>query len=144
MRLNGLEADAVLGAAVAEEGRRVTLARESDGAVVDVPGVSVDGLVARMGIGAVELLLADTQGAELDVLAGARGTIRAGGVRFVVLSTHHHAITGDSDTHARCLEAVRTLGGHVIAEHSVAESCSGDGLIAASFLDEDRAIPLSC
>ena len=56
----------------------------------------------------------------------------------MVISTHHHVISNDALTHQRCLMRVQELGAHVIAEHTVAESYSGDGLIAVSFAPEDR------
>jgi hypothetical protein len=59
-------------------------------------------------------------------------------VRFVLVSTHHQLFSGDPLTHQRCLALVEDLGGHVVAEHSVSESCSGDGLVAASFDERDR------
>jgi hypothetical protein len=59
-------------------------------------------------------------------------------VRFVIASTHHHVISGDPLTHYRCLDLLRELGAHIVAEHTVAESYSGDGLIVASFDDRDR------
>jgi hypothetical protein len=59
-------------------------------------------------------------------------------VRFAVVSTHHHVISGDPLTHQRCLDLLRDAGGHVIVEHTVAESYSGDGLIVVSFDDRDR------
>jgi negative regulator of genetic competence, sporulation and motility len=56
----------------------------------------------------------------------------------MVISTHHHVISNDALTHQRCLMLLKELGAHVIAEHTVAESFSGDGLIAVSFDPQDR------
>jgi FkbM family methyltransferase len=105
---------------------------ESDGKVRTVPLLSFDDLVAEFGLDRIDLLLLDVQGAETDFLRGAVDRL-ADRVRFLVISTHHHAISGDPLTHQRCLELIRRAGGSVIAEHSVAESYSGDGMIAASF-----------
>ena len=41
-------------------------------------------------------------------------------------------------THQKALKVIEESGGHVIAEHSVSESFSGDGLIVASFHEVDR------
>jgi len=61
------------------------------------------------------------------------------------VSTHHHLISGSPVTHQKALQLILECGGHVIAEHTVDESFSGDGLIVASFDDGDRgmAVPIS-
>jgi hypothetical protein len=41
-------------------------------------------------------------------------------------------------THQKALSTIAERGGHVIAEHTVSESFSGDGLIVASFNGRDR------
>ena len=114
---------------------------ESDGMAHDVAETSVDAFLQAESIPEVELLLADIQGAELEMLRGAETSIRAGKIRFVVVSTHHHSISGDPAIHANCLAFIRDHGGHVLVEHAVSESFSGDGLIVASFRPEDRAMP---
>jgi hypothetical protein len=101
----------------------------------------VDDLVRDEAIDRLEVLLVDTQGAELATLEGAVKTIEAGKLRFVLLSTHHHSISHDPILHQRCLQFLRRRNAHIIAEHSVAESYSGDGLILASFFEADKLIP---
>jgi hypothetical protein len=91
----------------------------------------------------VELVLSDTQGGELSLLQAGRDVLASSRVRFLVVSTHHHSITGDPLTHQRCLALLSEMGAHIIAEHSVAESCSGDGLIAASMDRRDVDLALS-
>lgn len=103
------------------------------GTVHHVPVRSVPTLVADHDLDRIDVLHLDIQGAELAVLESCRGLIGDGRVRFVVVSTHHHTISGDPQTHRRCIDLVRDLGGHVIAEHTVLESFSGDGLLVASF-----------
>ena len=63
----------------------------------------------------------------------------------MIVSTHHRAISGDALTHQRAVESLVAAGAHVLAEHSVSESFSGDGLIAVSFDDRDRdwTVPIS-
>lgn len=138
---NGLEGEFHLGAIGATPAPAVGFTRESDGARVQVPRFSVPSLMAAADIERVELLLADVQGAELATLEGSAEVVEAGRLRFCMISTHHHSISDDPLTHQKCLDWVRGHGGHVIAEHSVAESFSGDGLIAASFAPADRGIP---
>ena len=83
------------------------------------------------------MLHLDIQGAELDALHGARQSFQSGKVRFVFVSTHHHSISGNPNIHNQCLEFLRNNGAHIVLEHSVSESYSGDGLIVASFDERD-------
>lgn len=122
------------------------LCGDSDRVSRMVPQTSVDDFLTRVGLDRVELLLADIQGAELEMLHGARRAIKQGKLRFVFVSTHHHSISGDPLTHQRCLRFLEEHGAHILAAHSISESFSGDGLIVASFDAADRrlpAIPLS-
>ena len=111
---------------------------ESDGRDHDVPFESLGSLLDRFGLARADLVLVDVQGAETPLLDGARELLRGGAVRFMVISTHHHAISGDPLTHQRCLMLLRELGAHVVTEHTVAESFTGDGLIVVSFDERDR------
>ena len=111
---------------------------ESDGVTRNVPIEGLQSLMDRFRLSHLDLLFADVQGAEWPLLDGARAVLRDGRVRFVIASTHHHVISGDPLTHYRCLDLLRELGAHIIVEHTVAESYSGDGLIVASFDDRDR------
>ena len=104
---------------------------ESDGAVRPTPHVSVDALVRDNGIPGIDVLLSDAQGAETAMLEGCLETTRSGKLRFILISTHHHSISGHQLTHHSCLTRVRDLGGHVFAEHSVAESFSGAAIAAS-------------
>lgn len=111
---------------------------ESDGLTHDVPFEGLGSLLDRFGLERADLVLVDVQGAETPLLDGARELLRAGRVRFMVISTHHHVISGDPLTHQRCLMLLKELGAHVITEHTVAESFTGDGLIVVSFDAVDR------
>lgn len=111
---------------------------ESDGLEHDVPFESLGSLLARFELERIDLLLVDVQGAETPLIDGGRDELRDGRVRFMVVSTHHHAISNDPLTHQRCLMLLRELGGHVVVEHTVAESFTGDGLIVVSFDERDR------
>lgn len=145
LTLNGASARFVQAAVGRPHGQVSPFACESDGIVRDVQRVSVDGLMESEGIDRVALLLCDAQGAELEALRGAERALSERRVRFIVLSTHHHAISGDPLMHERCLELLRHHDAHVIAEHTVSESFSGDGLIVVSLDERDRDlhVPLS-
>jgi FkbM family methyltransferase len=102
--------------------------------------ICVDDLLARHGIDRVTLLHADIQGAEYALLRGARSAIRDGRIRFVFLSTHHESISGDPDTHGRCLSFLRDHGAHLLTSFTVDEGYGGDGLLVASFDPADRGL----
>lgn len=112
-----------------------------NGSVHKVQQLTVDELLAKPGAEPVEVLLADIQGAELPMLQGSVESLKRGRIRFLVLSTHHHSISSDPLTHAKCLDFVRTHGGRVLVEHDIHESFSGDGLIVATFDPLDKSIP---
>ena len=118
---------------------------ESDGEITTVRQYDLESLLAHAEWDRVDLVLADVQGAETILLERARGDLAAGRVRFLLVSTHHHSISGDPLTHQNALALLTELGAHVIAEHSVSESFSGDGLIAVSFdpRDSDLTVPIS-
>jgi FkbM family methyltransferase len=138
LQLNSLEATIVQAAVGGAHGRTTRLVCESDGVERELPVMTIAGLLAEHGFDRIDLLLVDVQGPESDVLARAVGLLRDHRIRFLVVSTHHHSISGDPLTHKRCLETVVEAGAHVIAEHTVGESFSGDGLIAASTAAKDR------
>jgi FkbM family methyltransferase len=123
----------------------VAFQAESDGQTYDVVQHDLTSLMSVSGLTQADLVLADVQGAESLLIDQARGDFESGRVRFLIVSTHHHSISGDALTHQQALQALTDAGGHVIAEHSVGESFSGDGLIAVSFDDRDKnfQVPVS-
>ncbi len=134
---NGYDATFLPYAIGAQLGDDIEFLRERDGTMVRVPVRSVDMIVDELRLRRVDLLHVDIQGAETAMLEGARRLIGSGNLRFLIVSTHHWKISGDPLTHQRCLLRIRQLGGRILAEHSVAESASGDGLIVASFDPRD-------
>jgi hypothetical protein len=128
-----------------EPGQQMAFRTESDGQVFDVEQHDLASLMKAAELERVDLVLADVQGAESVLLARARGDFGAGRVRFLIVSTHHHLISGEPLTHQQALALLTDVGGHVISEHSVSESFSGDGLIAVSFDDRDKdfVVPVS-
>ena len=145
-RLNGLEGTFLQAAVGGEHGARTALVCESDGVERELPVVTIPGLLEDYGLERVDLLLMDIQGAETDALTRAAQVLRERRVRFLIVSTHHHSISRDPTTHQRCLQMLVDAGAHIVAEHTVGESFSGDGLIAASLdpRDGDLTVPVSC
>jgi FkbM family methyltransferase len=113
---------------------------ESDGQERIVGSITVDDFVHKQEIPRIDLLLSDIQGYELRMLEGAADSIAQKKIRFVFISTHHHSISSDPLIHQKCIDFLKTKGACIIAKHSVSESFSGDGLIVASFFDEDQSI----
>jgi len=112
------------------------------GGRTEVECLDMPALEDRIDGQTVEVLHMDMQGAELGFIHSMRRSRAARDVRFLVVSTHHESITGSATTHDDCLEELRSQGAEILAEHSVAESFSGDGLIVASFDDRDRWLRL--
>jgi FkbM family methyltransferase len=108
-----------------------------------VKSKSVETVCREQNIDYLDLLHMDIQGFELQALMGAERLIAEGRLRFMVISTHHHLISGDPLTHQKCLQWLIDHDAHVLCEHSVNESYSGDGLIVASFLAKDGDLEIA-
>jgi len=138
--LNNIEGITFLeGAAGENHNQRVPVELDSTpGQFIEVPILSVDGLMDEYNINSLDILHMDVQGFELDALKGALKNIKGGKIRFVFVSTHHYLFSRSPVTHQLCLQLIKENGGHVIASHTIPESFSGDGLIVASFSEEDK------
>jgi hypothetical protein len=101
--------------------------------------------MAEFDLSHVDLLMVDIQGFEEVLLPRALEQFAAAKVRFLIVSTHHHLISGNPTTHQDVLALLVAAGAHIIVEHNVSESYSGDGLIAASFdpRDDDFTLEVS-
>jgi hypothetical protein len=60
----------------------------------------------------------------------------SGGLRGGLLDS----LSGCVDTHEECFDLIRSFGGHILVAHNVQESFSGDGLLIASFFEQDRSL----
>ncbi len=90
-----------------------------------VPIVSVDGLARRHGLKRIDILHADVQGAELEMVQGADRLLSNKQVNWVFVSTHSEQL------HADCLAALRAHSMKIVASHKPDESFSVDGLVVA-------------
>ncbi len=115
----------------------LTLASAS-GEPLTRPCLNLESVIDLAGGQVIEMLHLDVQGAELPLLRSADRI--ASRIRFVMASTHHSSISGSPTTHWDCLDVLRRLGAHILVEHSVQESFSGDGLILASFYPHDKEV----
>jgi FkbM family methyltransferase len=98
--------------------------KDWDGTESEVPMISVDSLMSRFELDKIDLLHADVQGAEFDMLTGANHALCRHRIGFLFISTHGYE-------HERCVSCLRQCGYRIVASHSVLESFSGDGLIVA-------------
>ena len=92
--------------------------READG-----EQIVLDDYLARRAITRVDVLHADVQGAELEMLRGAGRSFNAGVFGWVFLSTH------SMHKHGWCKRWLLARGMHLVAEADLPESFSYDGLL---------------
>ena len=103
-----------------------------DGTLLQLPCLAIDDFLDQEGIAFLDILHADIQGSEVEMLRGARNALARKRIGYVFVSTH-------PGKHEICLSFLRELGYKLVFEHSIEESCSGDGLIVAR---SDRAPPI--
>lgn len=138
-KINNLKGiDFIQSAAGSKDGEIISIEMDSSrGNLIEVPVRSVDSLMEEHKWPKLDMLHMDVQGFEIEALNGAVETIKSGKLRFLFVSTHHYIFSGDPLTHKKCMDFIVQNGGRIIAEHSVSESFSGDGLIVASFNKSD-------
>lgn len=119
--LNGFSEADFTQAFVAAESRAA--AEVDDGS--DIPHISVDDFSASKGLDRIHLLHSDIQGAEREMLSGARRMLREHRIDFLFISTHGPVI------HRDCRDHLEQLGYRLITEHTILESYSADGLLVA-------------
>jgi len=87
--------------------------------------ISVDEFLRRENIGRLDILHADIQGAELDMLAGSERALKAMSIDFLFISTH------GGELHERCEAALKAHRYEVPVSIPPERSFSVDGLIVA-------------
>ncbi|ABM72597.1 Hypothetical protein P9515_13901 [Prochlorococcus marinus str. MIT 9515] len=93
---------------------------------------TVDYILNFYKIKKLSILHSDIQGAELNMLRGAKNSLKNKSIEYLFISTHHDAI------HLLCKEFLKEMGYYIICEHSLNESSSADGLIVASSNKRDQ------
>lgn len=94
-------------------------------AVDGVPAISPDGLADALSLDRIDLLHADIQGAEVEMLTGCTRLMDERRVGYLFISTH------SPDLHTACLDRLRTRDFIILADVDPRDSYSVDGLIAA-------------
>jgi FkbM family methyltransferase len=115
----------------------------SDGVERKIETLTFSGVLDRADLQTIDLVHADIQGSEIALLLDLPNVLKSKKIRFILISTHDLSITGATTTHQDALQILKENGAFIITEHSVSESYSGDGLILASFFEEDREIEIS-
>ena len=145
--LNRMEKQIKMLNGVASEAPRDTVKIKTEtGEDLVLRGYTIKDLLNYANKDIVEIVHCDAQGAEAFIVDQIIELGKDQKLRFCIISTHSYEITGDPLTHQKCLAKMNEAGAHIIAEHDVHESYSGDGLIAASFssVDKDFKVEVSC
>jgi len=87
--------------------------------------LSVDALVNEHKIDHIDILHSDIQGAEHEMLLGARKSLRAGLIDYLFISTHSNKL------HSACTDLLDEMDFALLAEANLDDSYSFDGVIAA-------------
>ena len=95
------------------------------------PMISVDGFCRRHNIEHVNILHADIQNAEVDMLIGAKNLLTNKKADYIFISTH------SNELHRTCVEMLTAYDYVILASADVSQSYSVDGLIVA----KRRGIP---
>lgn len=136
--LNGREAT-FINAAIGDGSGATMPFHPDDGAPpIDLPTHDLRSLLGLLDEPAIDILLADIQGGEYPLLAHSVEVLRSGKIRFLIVSTHDLVLTGSAMTHQHVLALLVEAGAHIVCEHTLTESVSGDGLVVASFDPRDR------
>jgi methyltransferase FkbM-like protein len=95
--------------------------RHEDGCRV----VCVDAFLRERGADCVDVLHADIQGSELEMLEGAAEALRERRVGWLFISTHSNTL------HSGCEQLVLRAGYQIVASYDLDGSCSEDGILVA-------------
>lgn len=94
-----------------------------------VPGavstITVDHFMTEHRLQRLNMLHADIQGAELNMLKGAMNGLRSRTIDYIFISTH------SNDLHTQCMELLESVGYRVLCDADLDETFSWDGLIVA-------------
>ncbi|MES2963067.1 MAG: FkbM family methyltransferase, partial [Bdellovibrionota bacterium] len=89
------------------------------------PVICVDDLMTKFGIQFIDILHADIQGAELDMLEGARRAMKERKIRFFCISTHENHL------HYDCIKVLKANDYVILCEVDLDRCMHMDGFIVA-------------
>jgi FkbM family methyltransferase len=127
----------------AKDGGLTTFITEKSKEKIQVPQVNLRGIYERFGLNQIDMLLVDIQGAEEVLLAESLSLLRQKKIKFLIISTHEESISGSAITHQQVLDYIQLTGGTILCEHTIYESCSGDGLVVATYDDKSTELNIS-
>jgi FkbM family methyltransferase len=112
---------------------------------ITVPKINLSGILSRYNLSQIDILLMDIQGSEDRILLSSIELLSQRKIKYLIISTHDESISGSSITHQRVIDCINQTGGSILCEHTVYESCSGDGLVFATYNDSSTfpSIPIS-
>lgn len=86
----------------------------------------IDSYLQRSGIDRIDILHADIQGFELEMIDGATCALKKGKIDRIFISTH------SDELHNHCVEKLSQFGYKIVVSSSFQESTSWDGIIFAA------------
>jgi FkbM family methyltransferase len=139
LQLNGLSGQFFHGAIGPDDGAR-HLSLPGLSSTVNAPIVTVDEIMEQQRIQFAFMIHSDIQGAELNMLKGAYRSMAEKRIGYFFISTHD-----DKALHHQCIALLQEFDFSILAEHSMQESFSVDGLIVAKapHMDGPKIIPIS-
>lgn len=104
----------------------------------DVSVVTVDDLMAEHALASVQVLHADIQGAELEMLEGSANSLANGMIDNMFISTHSEGL------HQKCIKKLKKHNFDILIDIKPAQSFSVDGLILSRRRDLPPLILPEC
>jgi FkbM family methyltransferase len=129
-KLNGIRGNFIQ-ACVGKESQEQKNFQHWDGTIHNIPQIAIDNFLEKYKLEFIDILHADIQGAEYEMLQGGENSLSKGKIRFLFISTHGEGL------HRTCLHFLKNKNYKVIAAYSPLESYSVDGLIAVCHEDID-------
>ena len=123
---NNLEIHAELGAVAPSHMIDCNGKTKVDNDFFSVPALTVEKLMEQYKIENLTILHSDIQGAEFTMLEDAKSLLEARRIDYLLISTHWDSM------HEKCMSLLESCGYLIIASHTLDESHSFDGLIAAA------------
>lgn len=108
-----------------------------DGVKHKISQINVDLFFEKNDISTCDILHADIQGFEFEMLKGALKSLRNKNINYIFISTHSNPI------HYKCIQFLKKFDYKILAEHNLTESFASDGLIVATKFKHIKEIKIS-